>query len=293
MNLLFDAFWRAVAYCLHPRVIFLSLLPLVLMVALTGGLAYFFWDAAMDGVRATLDGSELMGRGWAWLESVGAGNFKMVLVPLIVILLATPVIVVVCLLAVSLLMTPVMLRLVESRRFTGLERKKGGSFFAGLAWSLGSSVLALLAIVVSMPLWLIPPLVLVLPPLIWGWLTYRVMAYDALADHASVDERKELMRRHRMVLLGMGVFAGFLGAAPSLIWSLGMMTLVYAAVLVPMSIWLYTLVFAFASLWFAHFCLGALHALREEQAVATSSAASGLDVVDVQATVVSPTTLTQ
>jgi hypothetical protein len=30
------------------------------------------------------------------------------------------------------------------------------------------------------------------------------------------------------------------------------------------AIWIYTLVFAFSSLWFAHFGLAALHALRDE-----------------------------
>jgi len=38
-----DAFWRAAAYCLHPRVIALSLLPLLLAGALALGLGYFFW----------------------------------------------------------------------------------------------------------------------------------------------------------------------------------------------------------------------------------------------------------
>ena len=28
MNLFLDSFWRAIAYCVHPRVIVLSLLPL-------------------------------------------------------------------------------------------------------------------------------------------------------------------------------------------------------------------------------------------------------------------------
>src|SRR5258705_9194682 len=30
----------------------------------------------------------------------------------------------------------------------------------------------------------------VIPPLIWGWLTYRVMAFDALSAHASKPDRK-------------------------------------------------------------------------------------------------------
>ena len=88
-------------------------------------------------------------------------------------------------------------------------------------WSLGSTVLALLALLVSMPLWLIPPLVLILPPLIWGWLTYRVMTFDALAEHASREERARCCARHRLPLLGIGVLAGYLGAAPRIVWASG------------------------------------------------------------------------
>ena len=54
MKLMLDAFWRAAAYCLHPRVIALSVLPLVLMVVLSLGLGYLFWDRAVDAVNATL-----------------------------------------------------------------------------------------------------------------------------------------------------------------------------------------------------------------------------------------------
>ena len=125
-------------------------------------------------------------------------------------------------------MTPAMVALVAERRFPLLERKKGGSLLASLAWSLGSTVLAAVALVVSMPLWLIPPLILILPPLIWGWLTYRVMSYDALVDHASAEERREIFRRHRGSLLGIGVLSGYLGAAPSLLWASGAMFIAMA-----------------------------------------------------------------
>lgn len=262
MSKLFDSFWRAVAYCLHPRVIALSVLPLIIMVILSLGLGYFFWDEALVVVRAGLERWELLETMARWLEGLGLGNLRVVLAPTILLFLSIPVIVIVALLFVALLMTPAMVALVAERRFPLLARKRGGSLLASLFWSLGSTLLAVLALIVSIPLWLIPPLILVLPPLIWGWLTYRVMSYDALVEHASTEERREIFRRHRTRLLGIGVLSGYLGAAPSLLWASGAMFIAMAPLLVPVAIWMYTLVFAFSSLWFSHYCLAALEQLR-------------------------------
>jgi hypothetical protein len=266
MNLLFDSFWRAVAYCLRPRVMMLSVMPLLLVVAATLGLGYLYWDDALDQVRRVLESSAFVNNGWAWLDSVGLGRIKIFLAPLIVIFTVTPVIVVVSLLVVALMMTPFLVRLVALRRFAALEERKGASFLHGLLWSLGSTLLALVALVLSIPLWFVPPLVLILPPLIWGWLTYRVMAFDALALHADEEERHTLFRRYRVQLLGMGVLAGYLGAAPSLVWASGVFFAAAFVILVPLAIWIYTLIFAFSSLWFSHFCLSALQDLRRERA---------------------------
>ncbi len=49
MRHLLDSFWRAGAYCLHPKVIGLSLLPLLIGIALTLGLGWFYWEAAVAG----------------------------------------------------------------------------------------------------------------------------------------------------------------------------------------------------------------------------------------------------
>ncbi len=263
MKQILDAFWRAAAYCLHPRVIVLSLVPLVLMVALAGVFGYFFWEGAVAAINAWLLGSDWLARSIGWLEGMGFGGLKAAIAPLLVILAATPLVVIGSLLFVAFLMTPAMVSLVAQRRFEQLERKKGAGIVASVFWSLGAVLVAVIALVVSIPLWLIPPLILIVPPLIWGWLTYRVMAFDALADHASRAERKEILKRHRMQLLSMGVVAGYLGAAPTLLWASGVMFVVLAPIFILAAIWIYTLVFAFSSLWFAHFCLGALQALRE------------------------------
>ncbi|RZJ12392.1 MAG: hypothetical protein EOO54_20505 [Haliea sp.] len=273
MSLFLDAFWRAVAYCVHPRVIVLSFLPLAIMLALSLGLGWLYWDAAVAAVAAWLESSAFMGTIAGWLNAVGwLAGAKPLLAPLIVVVAVTPLIVLGSLLVVALLMAPALVSLVAQRRFPLLERKKGASFLLAVLWSLGSTLLALVALVVSLPLWLIPPLILVLPPLIWGWLTYRVMSFDALAEHASGEERRELLRRHRMTLLGIGVLTGYLGAAPSIVWASGVVFAAAFVVLLPVAIWIYTVVFAFSSLWFAHYCLAALERLRAERAIPAAPA---------------------
>ena len=271
MNLFLDSFWRACAYCLRPRVIALSFLPLVLMISLSMGLGYFYWEDALEWVRQTLEASALINNVFDWLSSIGVGRLKVVFAPLIVIFAVTPIIVVLSLLTVAVLMTPALTLLIAERRFPRLERKHGGSIWISVFWSLGSTLLALIALVVSIPLWLVPPLILLLPPLIWGWLTYRVMAFDALAEHASREEQREIFRRHRGWLLGIGVVTGYLGAAPSLIWASGALFAAAFVLMLPLAVWLYTLIFAFSSLWFAHYCLEALQALRAEKGQALIS----------------------
>jgi hypothetical protein len=264
MKSLTDSFWRAALYCLHPKVVGLSLLPLAFMTGLALGLGYLYWDAAIDLVRAQLDGWSLLQSLQAWLEKMGWAGMWTLLAPLLVVMVATPLIVVLSLLLVAALMTPAMARLVARRRFPKLDKKQGGSFFGGAAVAFFCTLLALLLLVLSVPLWLIPPLVLILPPLIWGWLTYKVMTYDVLAEFATAAERRALIRAHRPALLGMGILTGYLGAAPSLVFASSMLTVLMAPVLVPVAIWIYTLVFAFSALWFSHFLLAALAKQRAE-----------------------------
>ncbi|WP_428424496.1 EI24 domain-containing protein [Methylibium sp.] len=281
MKQLVDSFWRAAAYCLHPRVVWLSLLPLLLTGVLAAVLGYFFWESALIAVRSQLDAWSLTGSALDWLDAVGAGGLRTMITPLIVLALAVPLLVIVSLLIVALMMMPKLVELVAKRRFATLERRHGEPLWRGVLLSLGATLLALAALVISMPLWLVPPLVLLLPPLIWGWLSYRVMSFDALAEHASREERRELMREHRLPLLGIGIVTGYLGAAPALVWAVSAALLVFAPLLIVVSVWLYTLVFAFSALWFSHYCLAELQALRARRE--TAAALVPADVVDAAA----------
>lgn len=277
MKLLLDSFWRAAAYCLHPRVIGLSLLPLVICGSLVFGFMFFFWEGAIASVRATLENWRLVESLLQWLDSYGLQSFRSALAAMVVLAGVLPVVILLSLLLVALLMTPAIVRLVAQRRFPLLEKKRGGTLMQSIAASLGATLLALALLVLSIPLWLIPPLVMVLPPLIWGWLTYRVFGFDVLADHASAEERRALLKEHRIPMLTMGVVCGYLGAVPSLIWAVsGVTAIIFAPFVVLLAIWLYTLVFAFSTAWFTHYALAALQTQRGAEPVVISEVLPGV-----------------
>lgn len=271
MSTLLDSFWRAVMYCMHPRVIFLSFLPFLVMGAVSLALSYFFWEDALGAVRSSLESYELFGAMLPWLEEVGLGGLHRIMAAVLLLFLVIPLIVIATLLLVALFMTPAMVALVSTRRFPRLERKKGGSWLGSLLWALRSTALAAAALLGSIPLWLVPPLILILPPLIWGWLTYRIMSYDALAAHASGEELAAIFAENRGALLAIGLLSGYLGTVPSLLWASGALFVAMMPVLLPLAIWIYTLVFAFSSLWFTHYGLAALEQLRSKRSAAAAA----------------------
>ena len=260
---LFDSFWRAAAYCLHPKVIALSLAPLAIVGGAAAALGYFYWEPALAGVRASLDESALLEPLFAWLRSIGAGGWASVLVPLVVVAVAVPVFVVATLLVAALLMTPAIVRLVAARRFPRLEARRGGSFWSGVAVSLGCTAVAARRARAEHSV-LVRAAARARPAAADLGLAHlpRLRATTSSPTHASRDERVRLLDDERWPLLGMGIACGAMGAAPSLLWAVSALALVLAPFLILVSIWLYTLVFAFSSLWFAHYLLAALQRLR-------------------------------
>ncbi|RMX14935.1 hypothetical protein EBQ34_08490 [Vandammella animalimorsus] len=268
MTRILESFWRALVDSFRPRIIALSLLPLGLIIAAGLLLGYLYWDSATAVMAAWMEGSSIWGWFDARLVELGFANATAFFAQLLVVMLVTPLLIVLSLMLVSLFMTPMMAKDVAGRRFPGLERRGGNQFFQSLGWSLLSTAMACMALLATLVLWLIPPLALVLPPLIWGWLAYRILSFDALAQHASPAERRQIMARHRWPLLLIGVLCGFLSAAPSVLWASGLIFAVAFVVLIPLAVWLFTWVFALTSLWYAHYCLEVLAAQRGPLAMA-------------------------
>ena len=70
----------------------LALAPLLLAGGLALALGYFFWEPAVAGVRATLEGWSLLAALLKWLDSVGGEGLRAVVAPL-VILVTLPVLI--------------------------------------------------------------------------------------------------------------------------------------------------------------------------------------------------------
>ena len=264
MRLMLDSLWRALAYGFRPGVILRAAWPLVVGVALITLLGYAFWDVAVDQLRLQLDAFPYTPNLLHWLSSNGAEAQKAVLPPLLVAIAMTPVMLLLALLSVIFLLTPALAQLVAGRRFSVLQALPARAFAMTLLWSTGSCVLALLALVMSIPLWVIPPLWLVLPPLILGWLNQRLLVFAALVRHANREERILVAAQHRVRLLIMGIVCAYLVMAPCVVWVWlgGPRFASLFIVLAPLAMGLYVVLFAFSSLWFTHYCLAALRHIR-------------------------------
>lgn len=280
MNDILRAFGRAVVSQLHPRMLMLTVIPFVLATALWGGLIWWGWDPIMGTARALLEGSVFTSWIYSMLDWLGLQSLRTVVAPLFVLTLAIPLVIASMLIFISLFSVPAVVKHLE-RAYPDLQKGHGGSIAGSVFQALGNTVVFLLLVLVTLPLWLIPPFFALIPPVLWGWLTYRVMTYDALSEHATAEERKTLMKRHRIPLLTIGVVVGLLGSAPTLLWVWSAVIIFLFPVVLAGTLWLYVLIFIFSALWFGHYCLRALADLRAERAAAAPPAPPAGDVIDL------------
>ncbi|HJV82259.1 EI24 domain-containing protein [Noviherbaspirillum sp.] len=256
------AFGRAVLSQLHFRMLLLTVLPFVLSVVLWGVLLWLGLQPMIDWLHAYFadhGGFSVAGDVLGWF---GLGAIKTVLVPLIAMWVLLPLMILTALIFVGMMAMPMIVRHVGTRHYPDLERRKGGSVWGSVWIAISSFIVFAVLWLITLPLSIFPPLTFVVQPALWGWLTYRVMAYDALAEHASAQECKEILYIHRWPLFVIGAITGAMGAAPTLLWLGGALSVIFFPVLAAGAIWLYVLVFVFTGLWFQYYCLEALAQYR-------------------------------
>ena len=263
MNGVAYAWRRALRAQFSRRMLALSFIPLVLSLVVWGGLLWAFLPGLLDWLHAVFAEYGWFQSSSSMLSMLGLGMLKVIVVPMMAIILLLPLMIASSLLFMGIFAMPAIERYVSRRDYPKLEQKEGGSF-AGSVWMNLSSVLVFALLwLCTVPLYAIPPLAVVVQAALWGWVSSRVMSYDALAAHASAAERKTIMHAQRWPLLAIGMVSGVLGALPGIAWMGGA---VLAVVLFPflaiLSAWLYLMIFLFTGLWFQYYCLQALEELR-------------------------------
>ncbi|CAG9240507.1 putative transmembrane protein [Paraburkholderia caribensis] len=262
MNDLLRSFGRALSSVLHPRMLWLTFMPFAAATIVWGVALWFSWQTLIGATRNWLESWPLTTTLYGLFDWLGFSSLHAAVAPFIVIAVAIPLIVVTVLLLIATLSMPAVIRHLSKRQFATLEMRRGGTFVGSLVHSIWTTLVCLLVLVITLPLWLIPPFFALIPPLLWGWLTYRVMTYDALSLHASSEERRALVRQHRLPLLLIGVASGLLGSLPTLIWASSVWLIVLFPVMTAVTIWIYAFILVFTALWFGYYCLRALQRMR-------------------------------
>lgn len=267
------AYTRALRSQFSGKMLLLSAIPFVLSLVLWGGLLYVGLQPLWDGIGNLFANTDAFKTSGGMLSTFGMGALKAIVVPLIAILLLLPLMILTSLVFMGVAAMPAIVKHVSERQFPTLEEKRGGSFIGSLKINAGSFLLFIPLWLATLPLYIVAPLAVAVQVVLWGWLTARVMSYDALADHASADEYATIMRTQRRHLTLIGMCSGAAGALPGIVWIGGA---VFSIVLFPflalVSVWIYLLIFIFTGLWFQYFCMQALHDLRAAKAAAPAAA---------------------
>jgi hypothetical protein len=262
----FKSFGMALVGSMHPRILWLSLRPFLIVSVLWGCLIWLIWTPALEALSIFLTTSIFT----SWIQDgliwAGFENARAWIAPLFFVMLIIPLITISLLVLIAFSTVPAIVKIASRQaQFHDLEFKQGGGFFGSLLYSLWSALICLALVMLTLPVWWVPPFVAVLPPLLWGWLTMRLMSYDVLAKHASSEERDLLLQKYRWPLLCMGIVSGMLGAVPTFFWATSALALVLFPIVSFVALWIYSLIFVFAALWFSYFLLDALKQLREEE----------------------------
>ena len=265
MQQVFKSFGLALVGTMHPRMLWLSLRPFLIVSILWGSLIWLTWTPALEMLSIFLTTPIFT----SWIQDgliwAGFENARAWIAPLFFVMLLIPLISISLLVFIAFTTVPTIVKVVARQHtYQDLEQKKGGGFFGSLIYTIWSALICLALVMLTLPVWWVPPLVAVLPPLLWGWLTMRLMSYDVLAQHATSQERDTLLHQHRWPLLVMGIFSGMLGAVPTFFWATSALALVLFPIVSFVALWIYSLIFVFAALWFTHYLLEALKELRRE-----------------------------
>ena len=265
MRVVLKSYGRAMLMQFNIKMVMLSFLPSLLALGLWALVLYYSLQPVIDFLQQNFvssNGFQLVGNVLAFFGLIALKAF---IVPLIAMWLLLPIMLFTTMLFVACIAMPVINNTISGRYFSLLEKKAGASWWQSLGFALLNLIVFLIIWACSLPFSLFFHVGVIVQPVLIGWITFRVMAFDALAAHANPVERKTIMRKHRWQLWVVGIITGLISTLPGLLWLGGVLWIVVLPLFAAIAIWLYVLVFMFSGIWFQLYCLETLQQLRSSE----------------------------
>lgn len=241
-----QAFWRALVSQLHPRMLFALMLPFLIMLVGAILLLVFARSPLTEWLNQQLNESTMLLAANEWMISMGLfslNGIKAWIVPFAVVIVLLPVSGILGLTVAAIFVMPIVVTHVSRQHFPGLALQGQNALVVSVWNAVWVSVVFILGWLLTLPFWLFPPLGLLVSLLWWTFAFSRIMRIDAIIEHATTQERTQLIKRNG---------TGF--------WTIGMICAVLN--LIPPA-WIFLPVFS--GLVYTHYGLEALQRLRAER----------------------------
>jgi CysZ protein len=194
------ALMRSLRDVFRPRLLAVLFLPMVGAIILWSVLAYIFWNPWSAWMQGAIDGTAV-GR---WLMQHGAGWANVSGAVLGMTAVLVPAVLITAVIITEAIAMPVIVS-VASGSYPRLEKRHGGTTLGSIANACIAVAAFVVLWIVSLPLWLTGVGALILPALNSAYLQQRLFRYDALSEHASREEYRELVRHRKGKLYLLGV----------------------------------------------------------------------------------------
>jgi len=232
MQKIFDALARALSSLLHPQMLLLCFAPLLLALLVWLVVVALSWDEGWLWMRGSLEngigGAGSVASPWAgrveppeWMhgmmaldgEAIAGGLLAVATTALLLVLLV-PAVWMTALVIFALIAMPWTVSLVGRKDYPGLERLEGGNWLGSLWNALVAVTVFVVLWLLTLPLWLLGGLGALLGLALVGWMTQRLLRYDALALHATAAERQLVFERAGGQLWLLGIVITLLAVVP-------------------------------------------------------------------------------
>lgn len=207
------AFLDAIRSMMHPRMLLLMIWPLALAALLWIVAAVFFGAMTVSWLQSYLTDSIVAQWTSQWFDfapvAAALGWFALAI-------LFVPLVLVTASLIIGIFGMPKMVDHIAARRYPNLERKHGGGIGAMTVNAFFALFVFLLLSLITLPLWFVPVLWPVIPVLLFAYFNQRMFRFDALAEHASEEEMRDLSSRHGGEMFLLAILLSLLAHVPIL-----------------------------------------------------------------------------